>query len=233
MVRKTRRPYRSQEVRLRGPTPVAERLRWLVDFAQQPSRPMTVHSARKLIERLGMSLREVILRREANGEIIDLRHSNLADLPFRGEDDQKSLAEKLALVRVTILTLLTQHLASDEQRPEARITLHLTANEDCAISRELETCDARDAAAYVMLLEIGEYGHRVRRCAAHKCDRIFVRQRRQRYCSVSCRNRATFRRWYRRQHRKIRREPKRNGAKHPRLLHTRRKVRNRRVVARA
>ena len=147
MFRKTRRSNGLQEVRLRGPIPVAERLRWLVDFAQQASGPMNARSARKLIGGLGAYLREVVLRREVSGEIVDLRYPELTDLPFRGEDDQKSAAEKLALVRATIHALLTRYLSDGEQRPEARVVLRLSANADGMVSTQLETDDTRDAAA--------------------------------------------------------------------------------------
>jgi hypothetical protein len=198
--RRTRKSHGSQEIQLRRPIAAAERLRWLVEFAQPPSRPMTHHAVRTQIVTLGTHLREVVLRHEATGEIVDLRHPG-ADFLLRGVDAHKSLSEKLALLRGRIHKLLMQHLSHGGPRPQAQVRLCVTAHGDGNLVSHYETEDVRDAVAYVLVLELGEFGTRVRCCAESKCKRLFVRTRRQRYCSVKCRNRATFRRWYRRQRR--------------------------------
>jgi hypothetical protein len=183
----------SGRIRLRGRMPDAERLRWLVDFAQQPSGPASSPTRQRLIERLAGYLREVVLRRESTGQVV-----LVSDLPLRGDDDQKTFADKLMLLRGTIQTLLGQHLSENERRLEAHVMLRLTVDGDGYLSKQYETDDVRDAVAYVLVLELAQIGHRVRRCAAAKCCRLFVRERRQRYCSVSCRNRSSFQQWYQR-----------------------------------
>lgn len=193
MFTETRQSKGSQEVRLRGAVPVAERLRWLVDFAQPGPRTLMSRAEQRLIGTLRAYLPEVVLRREGIG-----RDVNPFNLPLRGEDDHKSVAEKLALIRRTIRTLLRQHLSHGKRRPEAHVELRIAVSEDGDVSRQVETDDLRDAVAYVLVLELGEFGHRLRRCAKTTCQRLFVRERRQRFCSAICRNRATFQRWYRR-----------------------------------
>jgi len=143
---------------------------------------------------LRVYVREVVLRREGNG-----RDVNPFSLPLRGEDDHKSVAEKLVLIQKTIRTLLRQHLSHGTRRPEAQVVLRLAVSEDGDVSRQIETDDLRNAVGYVLMLELAQFGRRVRRCANATCQRLFVRERRQRYCSAMCRNRATFKRWYRRQ----------------------------------
>src|SRR4029453_17543854 len=96
----------TQEIRLRGPIPVAERLRWLVDFAKRTSGPTDSPLRHRLIGTLRTFLREGVLRREGTGEVIDV-----SGIPLRGEDDHKSVAEKVALLRATIRTLLREHLS--------------------------------------------------------------------------------------------------------------------------
>jgi hypothetical protein len=118
---------------------------------------------------------------------------------MRGEDHRKSVGDKVALVRATIRTLLRQHLSKSARRPEAQVTLRLTVDGDGYLSKQYETHDVRDALAYVLVLELAQFSHRLRRCAAAKCQRIFVRERRQKYCSAACRNRTSFKQWYRRQ----------------------------------
>lgn len=183
----------AQEIRLKGRRPDAERLRWLVNFAQPEPRHITSGAEKRLIGRLRVYAREVELREKGNG-----RDVNPFTLPLRGQDDYKSVAQKLALIRSTIRTLLRQHLSHGKQRPDLHIGLRLTVNEDGDVSRHIETDDLRDAVAYVVLLELAQFGRRVRRCANAKCQRLFVRERRQRFCTAACRNKATFRLWYRR-----------------------------------
>jgi hypothetical protein len=182
----------AQEIRLKGRRRDAERFRWLVDFAQPVFRPLTSRAERRLIGMLRVYVREVVLRREGMGQDV-----NPFNLPLRVEDDRKSVQDKLALIRSTIRTLLRQHLSHGKRRPEAHVSLRIAISEDGGVSRQIETDDLRDAVAYVLLLELAQFGRRVRRCANTKCQRLFVRERRQRYCSVVCRNRATFKRWYR------------------------------------
>jgi hypothetical protein len=171
----------------------AARLRWFVNFAQPGPRRPTSRAEQRLIGKLRDYVRDVGLRRDGRGQ-----DTNPFTLPLRPEEDHKSVAEKLALVQSTIRTLLRQHLSHGKRRPEANVALRLTVSEDGDVSRQIETDDLRDAVAYVLLLELAQFGRRVRRCTNPACQRFFVRERRQRYCSVICRNRATFKRWYRR-----------------------------------
>jgi hypothetical protein len=191
MTRKSSTSPALQEVKPKRAMAVTARIRWLVNFGQQPSGPINFRSKDRIIGTLGAHLREVVLRRERSGEVVEF-----AALPLRGDDDDKSVGEKLALIRGTIQTLLKQHLSKRGPWPEAQVMLRLTVNGDGGLSRRYETDDVRDAVAYVLLLELGVSGHRLRRCPAAKCERLFVRQGRQRYCSAACRNRATFKRWY-------------------------------------
>jgi hypothetical protein len=230
MIRKSPAFKGSQEIRLRRPIPVAGRLRWLVQFAQQPPKRWDSRSERKLIETLSSYVREVVLRRDPSGEVVDLQNLEQPDLPLRGDDDRKSFSEKVAMIRSTIYTMLTQHLSDEARRPAVSIRLCLAVDQDGYLTKTLEADDIREALAYVLILEIKEFGRRLRRCDAHHCGRIFVRQRRQRYCSVPCRNRATFRRWYRRHHNKTRRQ---RGVNQARALFLRRKAPHRRLVLRA
>lgn len=138
-------------------------------------------------------VREVAVWRKGSGHDVNPFH-----IPLRGEADHKSLADKVALIRRTIRTVLRQHLSHEKRRPEAQVTLRLTVDQDGYLSKQYQTDDLRDAVAYVLLLELAKFGQRVRRCANASCRRVFVRQGRQRYCSVICRNRVTFKRWYHR-----------------------------------
>ena len=192
------------------------RLRWLVEFAQQASGPMEPKEERRFIRTLGVCLREVTLRREDDGQVVILGESASTPsvaLPLRREDHQKSVAEKLALIRVSVQTLLSQSLLSVVGRTnlQAVVTLRRTRGGDM-VSDQPETHDVRDALAYVLLGELATFGHQLLCCAAPGCGRLFVRERRQRYCSVSCRNRTSFQRWYRR-HRKAGPQPTSAAAK--------------------
>ena len=182
-----------QEIRLKGRIRVAERLRWLVDFAQQPSGPAHSRTQQRLIEKLEGYLRGVGLRRKGTDEAV-----HLSQFLLQGRDDQTSVADMLALLRGTIHTLLKQHLSKGKRRPQAQVRLRLTVDGDGCLSTQYETDDVRDAVSYLLVMELAPFSHRLRRCAAPKCQRLFVRERRQRYCSVRCRNRATFQQWYRR-----------------------------------
>ena len=181
------------------------RLRWLVEFAQQASGPMAPGEERRLIRTLEACLQDVTLRREDDGQVVTLGEpastAPSLTLPLRREDNQKSVAEKLALIRVTVQTLLCQALPSSIGGTDlqAVVTLRRTWRGD-VVRDQPEAHDVRDALAYVLLAELATFGHQLLDCAAPGCRRLFVRERRQRYCSVSCRNRTTFQRWYRHHH---------------------------------
>ena len=195
------------------------RLRWLVDFAQQASGPTDPEPERRLIRTLGVCLREVTLRGGGDGQVVDLSQTapTTLALPLRGEDHQKSVAEKLALIRVSVQTLLHQSLVSvvGQAGLQAVVTLRRTWTGGW-VQDQPEAHDLRDALAYVLLADLATFYERLSRCAAPGCGRLFVRERRQRYCSVSCRNRTTFQRWYRR-HRQAGRRPTPNAAKKSRI----------------
>ena len=210
MPRKTPRSTRPPEEPPVQPLFGVARLRWLVEFAHQASGPTDPGPERRLIRTLGVCLKDVTLRAESDGQIVDLSQTEPTTLalPLRGADHQKSVAEKLALIRVSVQTLLRQSLVSvvGQTALQAEVTLRRTWSGDC-LQDQPEAHDLRDALAYVLLADLATYYQRLSRCAAPGCERLFVRERRQRYCSVSCRNRTTFRRWYRR-HRKAGRRPK-------------------------
>ena len=198
------------------------RLRWLIEFAQQASGPTDPGPERRLIRTLGACLTTVTLRAEGDGQIVDLSQTEPTTLalPLRGADHQKSVAEKLALIRVSVQTLLQESLAHGVGQAglQAVVTLRRTWSGGW-VKDQPEAHDLRDALAYVLLGDLATCYERLSRCAAPGCGRLFVRERRQRYCSVSCRNRTTFRRWYRR-HRKAGRRPTPDAAKKPGLPRT-------------
>jgi hypothetical protein len=164
----------------------------LLDFAQ-PGRQSV-----KLREQLQVGMLRVYVREVAIWGSGIGRDVNPFNIPLRGEADKKSLTEKVAIIRSTIRTLLQQHLSKGKRRPHADVRLHMAISQDGKIVKKVASDDLRDAVRYVMVLQLAKFGHRVRRCANAKCQRFFVRVRRQRYCSATCRNRATFKRWYQR-----------------------------------
>jgi predicted RNA-binding Zn ribbon-like protein len=105
------------------------------------------------------------------------------------------------LIRVAIHTVLRQYLSGGAGRLQLEAVVTLRRRVGAFVRDQAEAHDLRDALAYVLLADLSEYGERLLCCAASRCGRLFVRERRQRYCSVSCRNRTSFQRWYRR-HRK-------------------------------
>lgn len=179
-----------------------DRFRWLVAFAQAVPGPMAAEAERRLIRTLAHCLQGVTLRREDREEVIELDHARgrVPTLPLRREENLKSVEEKLALIRGTVHSLLNRFLSSEagEAGLQAVVTLRRTVDGEGLLRDVPEAYDLRDALAYVLLEDLAEFGRFLRRCAAPKCGRLLVRERRQRYCSRTCRNRTTFHVWYRR-----------------------------------
>jgi hypothetical protein len=209
-----------------------KRLSWLVAFAQQAGRIDRVQEHRQ-IKSLGFCLGDVRLRREDSGELVDLcaltSRAQGGDLPLRHEDNDKSLVEKLALIRSAVHTLVRGYLAGHQEQEALEAVVILRRRLGALVRDEPEAQDLRDALAYVLIADLTQFGERLLACKDARCRRLFVRAGRQRFCSGPCRNRATFRRWYRRH--KATRKPTHKPAINVRLLRARRKVRNRRVLS--
>jgi hypothetical protein len=60
----------------------------------------------------------------------------------------------------------------------------------------------------VALLE--RFGHRLYRCQQEGCGRLFLKTKRQTYCSAACSQRERSRKWYRR-NREVARARRQNG----------------------
>jgi hypothetical protein len=184
-----------------------ERLSWLVAFAQQASRRMNAARERRLIRSLGFCLRDVTLRRDGSGEVVDLcaltPDDQSFDLPLRRDETHKSVVEKLALIRFAVHTLVRRYLAHRPGQKEVEAVVVLRRRLGSFVRDQPEAHDLRDALTYVLIADLTQFGERVLSCRDPRCRRLFVRTGRQRYCSASCRNRATFQRWYRR-HQKAR-----------------------------
>src|SRR5688500_1376045 len=93
-----------QALRRKYPIPETDRLSWLVDFAQRGARPMRWRAMKLRIGTLRTHVREVAVWRKGSGRDVNPFH-----IPLRGEADHKSLADKVALIRRTIRTVLRQH----------------------------------------------------------------------------------------------------------------------------
>lgn len=195
-----RRPTSTSQVArpLRMPVSGLTRLRWLVAFAQQTSGRVDGPQARRLIRSLGFCLWDVQLRREDSGQLVDLAAvTSTVDLPLRRQDHDKSLDEKLALIRRAVHSLLRRYLAGREGQETLEAVVILRRRFGAVGRDQPEAQDLREALAYVLIADLTLFGERLRACKAARCRRLFVQSGRQRYCSGACRNRATFQRWYR------------------------------------
>ena len=123
--------------------------------------------------------------------------TSTVDLPLRRQDHDKSLGEKLALIRRAVHSLLRRYLAGREGQETLEAVVILRRRLGACVRDQPEAQDLREALAYVLIADLTLFGERLRACKAARCRRLFVQSGRQRYCSGACRNRATFQRWYR------------------------------------
>ncbi|MCZ6800491.1 MAG: hypothetical protein O7F12_08395 [Nitrospirae bacterium] len=182
-----------------------DRLRWIVEFAQdqvEPNEPLTI---RPLVQALGKYLDGVHLCNADDGKDHDefttyWNPEESLDLPMRGEDNRKSWVEKLALVRTNVRTVL-RNLVVTPKGDAVRLTAEVTQQrvwEGGQLRDTLEAQGIREGLIFCLLNDLASAGKDLQRCPAKNCSRIFVRQYRQNFCSASCRHRTNFKAWYHR-----------------------------------
>jgi hypothetical protein len=182
-----------------------DRLRWIVDFAQDQSEPHDTLSIRNLIQALGNYLDGVTLcnsdrDNEGLGLLTYWDPEQSLDLPMRGEDSRKSWEDKLALVRSSVRKVLRDFL-EPPQNAAFRLTAEIIQQrvwEEHQLKETLIAQDVREGVVFCLLSDLAAAGRVLLKCPAEKCPRMFVRQYRQNFCSTSCRNRTNFRAWYQR-----------------------------------
>ncbi len=194
-----------------APPPKADsesRLRWLVGFAQETSVPRTPAERRTVHEQMGAYLNGLFIRRQ--GEDDDgLRVMTVGDplmpdeLPMSGDDNQKPLDEKLALIRTGVRRVVTAFLASPEVpvRVTGEIAWQRVLEQDPGraptFREQWVAADVREGIQFRLLEDLATAGALVRQCPAQGCGKVFVRRFRQDFCSTACRNRTNFQKWYR------------------------------------
>lgn len=183
------------------------RLRWLVGFAQETSVPRTAAERRTMHEQVGAYLSGLFIRRHSEADeglrvmtVGDLQISD--ELPMVGEDNQKPLDEKLALIRTGVRRVVTAFLTSPEV--PVRVTgeiawqriLEQDPGQGSTFREQWVAADVREGIQFRLLEDLGQAGALVRECPATGCGKIFVRRFRQEFCSTACRNRTNFHKWY-------------------------------------
>ena len=179
------------------------RLRWLVEFAQATGVPRDLVAIRALQAQLGAYLEGLLIRCEGDGANHEPHRLKLGDpqclnVPLHGPDDSKPLDEKVALIRTALLRTLTDVVHPREPRlvPLTAKLMVQRVLEEGQLREEWIAGDVRDALQFRLLEDLFEKRALLRACAGKDCERFFVRQHRQEYCSMSCRNRTNFRGWY-------------------------------------
>ena len=178
------------------------RFRWLVEFVQAREVPREMAAIRALQAQLGAYLEGLLVRCEGDAEHephrLRLGDSPCCNVPLSGADDQKPLDEKVALIRTALLRTLTDVVHPREPRL-VPLTAELTVQrvlEEGQLREERIAGDVRDALQFRLLEDLFETRALLRACAGKDCERFFVRQHRQEYCSTSCLIRTNFRGWY-------------------------------------
>ena len=178
-------------------------LQWLVGFAQETEAPDTAVAIRTLHHQVGAYLDGLHIRcvgtEHGGPHVMEVGDSLLPDeLPMAGDDDQKPLDEKLALIRTGLRRVLKECLTS----PAGPVPL--TA--EIAVQRILDggqvrerwvAADVREGIKFRLLEDLAKAGALLRQCPAIGCTKVFVRRYRQEFCTTACRNRTNFRKWYR------------------------------------
>ena len=179
------------------------RLQWLVGFAQETEAPDMPVAIRTLHQQVGAYLDGLRIRCVGTGHggphVMEVGDSLLPDeLSMVGDDDQKPLDEKLALIRTGLRRVLKECLTS----PAGPVPL--TA--EIAVQRILDggqvrerwvAADVREGIKFRLLEDLAKAGALLRQCPAIGCAKVFVRRYRQEFCTTACRNRTNFRKWYR------------------------------------
>ena len=184
------------------------RLRWLVGFAQETSVPRIPAERRTLHEQVGAYLSGLLIRRQSEDDdglcVMTVGDLLIPDeLPLAGDDNQKPLDEKLALIRAGVRRVVTAFLTSPEVpvRVTGEIAWQRILEQDPlrapTFREQWVAADVREGIQFRLLEDLAEAGALVRQCPAKGCGKVFVRRFRQLFCSTSCRNRANFHKWYR------------------------------------
>ena len=184
------------------------RLRWLVGFAQETDVPDTAVAIRTLHHQLGAYLSGLRIRcagTEPGGpHEMQVGDPLLADeLPMAGEDNQKPLDEKLALIRTglrrVVKEVLTPPVVPVRVTGEIAFQRILEKNTmgESMFREQWVTDDVREGIKFRLLEDLAKAGALLRQCPAIGCTKVFVRRYRQEFCTTACRNRTNFRKWYR------------------------------------
>jgi len=184
------------------------RLQWLVGFAQETSVPRTPAESRTLHEQVGAYLNGLFIPRKSEDDVgphvTTVGDPLMPDeLPMSGDDNQKPLDEKLALIRTGVRRVVTAFLASPEvpMRVIGEIAWQRILEHDAVraptFRERLVAADVREGITFRLLEDLATAGALVRQCPTKGCGKIFVRRYRQEFCSTVCRNRTNFHKWYR------------------------------------
>lgn len=179
------------------------RLQWLVGFAQETEAPDTAVTIRTLHQQVGAYLGGLRIRCTGTGHdgphVMEVGNPLLADeLPMAGEDDQKPLDEKLALIRTGLRRVLKEYLTSPAGPVPLTAEIAVQRTLDGGQVREhLIAADVREGIKFRLMEDLAQAGALLRQCPATGCTKVFVRRYRQEFCTTACRNRTNFRKWYR------------------------------------
>ena len=179
------------------------RLHWLVGFAQETEAPDTAVAIRTVHHQLGAYLGGLRIRcagtDHGGPHVMEVGDPLLADeLPMTGEDNQKPLDDKLALIRTGLRRVLKECLAlpTDLMPLTAEVAVQRSLDGK-QVREQLIAADVREGIKFRLLEDLAQAGALLRQCPATGCTKIFVRRFRQEFCTTACRNRTNFRKWYR------------------------------------
>jgi hypothetical protein len=194
------------------------RLRWLVGFAQETSVPRTAAERRTVHEQVGAYLNGLFIRRQSEGDdgphVMKVGDLQIPDeLPMSGDDNQKPLYEKLALIRAGVRQVVTELLTSPEApvRVTGEVAWQRILEQDPlhepTFREQWVAPGVREGITFRLLEDLATAGALVRQCPAQGCGKVFVRRFRQEFCSTACRNRTNFHIWYQGTRKKARATP--------------------------
>ena len=184
------------------------RLRWLMGFAQETAVPRTPAECRTVHEQVGTYLSGLFIRRQGGDNegsmVMTVGDSLMPDeLPMSGDDNQKPLYEKLALIRAGVRHVVTELLTSAEVpvRVTGEVAWQRILEQDSlhgpTFREQWVAAGVREGIQFRLLEDLAGAGTLVRQCPAQGCGKVFVRRFRQDFCSTACRNRTNFKKWYR------------------------------------
>lgn len=184
------------------------RLRWLVGFAQETSVPRTPAECRTVHEQVGAYLSGLFIRRQSEDDdgprVMTVGDPLMPDeLPMSGDDNQKPLYEKLALIRAGVRQVVTELRTSPEVpvRVTGEVAWQRILEQDPlhepTFREQWVAAGVREGITFCLVADLARAGSLVRQCPAQGCGKIFVRRFRQLFCSTACRNRVNFQKWYR------------------------------------